>query len=327
MPQDAAGDKAFLDHIHHLAGDPASLSTDAGKAVFWSNDFRNDAAGKSYSRNQKEAEELAASGQGYVVIQNLADGITDKMWKKDFTYDGQPVSIGAKTQASGLMSREFASKAHGDVTIYANNTGATSFFRTNEMLTLMDNKDVTAVHYHDTKDVQHTAPKEDWYRWQREEWVHGRIEKLNETDKAWQEQTRQWQQEGDKSKPMPQPNKYAVGDFANEVISSYDNISARKDAAPGTLGYIDPHKEKHYLGELRKELHSVKEHDAALYTRVVDQIRDGLKDKPAERAMFEADFIAHHSLIGIIAHDVATAPQAAVTGIKSAFGGNARSSP
>lgn len=282
------GDKGFLAHIEDIIKGK-ELDTEEDKAVFWSNDHRPDEKGKFVARNQTLAEELAASKQGYTVIQNKADGISDKMDKADYRFKGEAISIGASQKAAASMSREFASRAKGEVTIYANYTGAGSFFRKTELPAIMENKAVTKVHYLDTNDKKQSATKEEWYAIQRDQWVDGRIEKLSVAAKDYEAKMEKYNAQPEAKRGKP-PEGYAVGDFALEVIHAYENIHQKNTDPKGAPEHIDPKKERDRVTALREGLDKATADHPELRTRVLKEIKDKMANFPEGRAMLDEDF-------------------------------------
>ncbi|MEQ1789993.1 MAG: LysM peptidoglycan-binding domain-containing protein [Rickettsiales bacterium] len=257
-------DSSFLESLKNV-----DLRAEKDHAVFWSNDFRPDIVGIPRPRNKQLAEERTQDGNHQVIKNKIP--VIDEMWIKGFKFNGQEVSLAAKTKASAELSQAFAEQASGTVTIYANYTGATSFFRGNELLALMVNDKVTNVDFLDTQDNKKTLPKIDWYNWQRNQFVDGRIEKLNDTNKAWKEQTAKWTASHKDGEKAPEPNDYAVGDFANEMATAYRNI-----AMGNNPNHIDPVKEQGYANKLQKALQNID--NPALHNRVIEKIKEVLKD-------------------------------------------------
>jgi len=271
-----AGDNSFLDSFKN-----ANLTTPENQAVFWSNDIRPDPAdaSKIYKRNKQLAEDLTKDGNHFVLKQKIPE--IDKIWGKDYQFENQPVSKAAKTDAEAIASQRFAEQASGTVTVYANYTGATSFFRQNELPALMANDKVTDVKFLDTKDKEQTMSKADWYNWQRDQWVDGRIEKLNDTNKAWTAQTAKWNASHADNESAPEPNKFAVGDFANEMAAAYRNIALKDKPS-----YIDVGKEQAHADKLQTALQAID--NPALREKIIAKTNEVLKDEQDVKELFNA---------------------------------------
>lgn len=278
MAEITSGDKEFIASFNDVA-----LKTEPNQTVFWSNDFRPDSAGKFSARNKQLAEDLTGDGF-HKVIKDIIP-VVDEMWSKDFRFNGKEISPAAKTEVSGELSHKFAEQAIGTVTVYANYTGATSFFRGNELPTLMENNQVTHVNFLDINDNKKIMPKAEWYNVQREQWVDGRIEKLNDTNKAWSEQMVKWDASHDKAgERMPEPNKFAVDDFANEMVVAYRNIAMQNKPS-----YVDAAKERTYANKLQNALQDID--NPSLRNRMIAKVGEILKDdNTGAKALFEADF-------------------------------------
>ncbi len=281
---DAAGDQSLKEDI---AKSNDTLSEHRDGRVFWSNDYGTGADGKFHRWNKERADAAAKDGTGkYTELDRLLPFIDELDTGK---YQGKEISPGAQQAAEAELSLDYAKMARGTVVIYANNTGATSYFRKTEMPVLMDNQDVRHVTYVDTAGTSHTVPKAEWYNTQRQQWVDARISKLQQSGDKWEQDTLAWEKGGQQGKA---PAAYDVNDYAHEMSNSYADL-----ADPKPLSYIDPAREQHYLTQMKEEL--ARHPDPDFRSRMMEKVRADLKDNPAALALVEKDYPAFSSLMTV----------------------------
>lgn len=270
-------DDRFLDYVNKII-DRGFFDTGDDIEVFWSNDYRQNEAGEWYRHNEKLANDSAIGNPDIAVVKEGAV-LIDNIWQKDFRFEGEEISIAARNQATSLMSKSFANLSAGTVAIYVNYSGAGSYFRSDELPILMQNNKVADVNFVDADGVNRSASKADWYEWQRQQWVDGRIEKLEQTVDAWEKDV------AADIYAQPELNKYAVGDFAKEVVNSYKNMTSadRPD-------YIDVAKERGYIKQLNEAVDNIS--NPHLKWQVVQAIEKELNANSLDVSMFRANMSA-----------------------------------